>query len=200
MPVVRSRSLSCELMEEVTGTSVSVAYHNSQNDLRAATLLAARVLPGLVRIQRAARFSLAAAIVLGVVYSLRLMAGSSVSPLMFGALFGITAVGVAFSFPRFLALLSARNPISRRTLGEATFAASPSGISTSVSGTSGTFTWQAIDRVAEGGSAVIFTIGPQLFCFVPARVLSDAERAVIRRLAAGAGDGPEWLDLRGPKV
>jgi hypothetical protein len=182
-------------MQDDTATTVSVAYHNSQSDLRAAALVAARVSPLLVRIQRWARFSLAATAMLGVVYALRLTAGSG-APLMLALLVAVIPIPAVLSSPRFFAFHTARNPTSRRALGEATFTAGPDGITTSASGTSGTFTWQAIDQVAEGTGAFVFMMGPHLFCYVPTRVLSNADRAVIRRLAGDVDGGPEWLDLR----
>lgn len=179
--------------------TVSVAYRTTEDDLRAAARLATYAVPSVARIRRAAQFGavlLGAALVLYLAVLLSQDDGDGPSPLVLGGAGGGTVVLALYSTRRFWAFHAARNPTSRDSLGDMTFQADHTGITTTTSDSSGSHDWSRIERVAESDDGMVFTVGPQLFLYVPARALSNADKANLRRLTA---EVPHRLDLRSSK-
>jgi hypothetical protein len=183
----------------VDSPAVSVAYRNEKADLQAATRLACRVVPALVRIRRTSQFAAAALATFWVLYLVLTVGGDDGDdrgqPTVVLLLLGVLTLGMLlWSWSGFWAFHAARNALSRRSLGDAAFQADSAGITTSVPGSSGSHSWSHIDRVADGDQSVIFVIGKQMFVYVPARSLPPDDRATLHHLATSAGR--EWLDLR----
>lgn len=176
--------------------TVSVSYRNDRDDVRAAALVAARVLPVRRTLRRVGRVFVVVAAGLWVL--VLVMAGNvdgGIGKMTFPialTLF-IMLFSISLASDRIFAWQTARNPVSRMILGNASFRADAAGIYSSLEGSTGSFEWSRIEQVAEGRDALVFTIGSRVFYFVPTRVLSDADRTAMRQLAA---NGPEWLDLR----
>lgn len=179
------------------GDVVSVSYLNEPADLKAAARLAAHVVPTMVRFRRGAQFVLASLVAFWVMYLLVVVIprdGDPGAPIAVLAPLGaVTAGTLLWSLDGFWAFQAARHPLARRTIGETTLRVDSEGVAQGIVGSSGTWAWSLIDRVADGDETLLFNVGNQLYAYVPSRVLSDADRATIRRLAAG---GPEWRDLR----
>ena len=66
----------------------------------------------------------------------------------------------------------------------------PTGVAYESSSIQSQTPWLGISRIAESGGQLLMELGPQVV-FVPQRVLTEADRHEIRRLAAAAGFGPD---------
>jgi hypothetical protein len=179
-PAALSQPAICIAEGMGEGSTVSVSYVVQRADLKAAALMASRFLPGARRWRLTCWGGAVLATALGVVL---LVAGGPERRLT-GVVLILGAAGYAgLGTRRFFAWQAARNPLSKLTLGERTFAADPTGISISGPEGSGSFHWPGIDLVVDGADAVVFIIRPSLFAYVPAGVLSESDRAALHTLA-----------------
>lgn len=170
---------------------ISVSYRNEKEDVRAAARLAASVVPGMVRVRRGAQLVLGMLLACGLLYGLT--SGGDLPALVTLATFvGATFVAALWSSRWFWAFQTTRNPVARNGIGEMTFEADKDGITTSKVGSSGTFAWSQIERIAADDDAVIFCIGTRIFTYVPARALSETDRVTLRQLA---GNSPASVDI-----
>lgn len=183
-------------MGEGVPVGVSIRFHNTQDDLRAAARLASRSVPAVMR-QR--RLLLVVNLVLALAWLVLVVAdrafGGHLTPILLPI--GLVTVGVTLlNSERGFVFQVLRQPTSRRVLGDLLFQADSAQIASSNASSSGAFVWSAVDRIVEGDDILLFVIGEHLWLYVPTRALSDADRATIRQLAGAAVNGPEWVDRR----